>query len=371
MIIRKPYAFLIKNFKLIHLIISVIIIYLITKTNNILIFFKRYLQNSLISVDVNVSFLSFFSIILIILLSVIIIMLLKKKKKPILFYIITVILYSVVFIGFIYLSTTISDLSMKVLDRKTISFVRDITRFILYGQVLILIPYIIRTLGFDIKKFDFKKDLEELNIDVTDNEEYELTIGVDKNKLEQKGRRRLRELKYYYLENKLFILIILGVVFAIVLYNIISSISITKTYKEGVKFDMDNFYSITITDSYITSFDNNGNDVSVNDNTYLIVKFNINSYYNGSFSLDTNKFIVKIKNNDYIANKTYYPYFTNYGIGYKEQKIKLNDSKDYILTYSIPKDYVDKKITLVYNYRFDNDNNMIKKIIKLSPEVIK
>lgn len=370
MIVRKPYAFLVKNFKLIHLFISAIIVFLITRTNGLLNFFKRYLQNSLIEVDSYkyVSFFTFFSIFVLFFLVITIILLLKKKKKPILFYIVTVVLYFFVFVGFVYLSSFLSGLELKTVDRKSISMVRDISRFMLYGQFILLIPYVIRTFGFDIKKFDFKKDLEELDIDVTDNEEFELTIGVDRNKLEQKFRRKLRELKYYYLENKVFILIVLGVCFFCLLYNIISGIKITKSYAEGMEFSMDNFYSITVTDSYITNYDKDGNDISINDNSYLIVKFNIRSNYNGIFTLDTNKFIISIDNNEYYANRTYYPYFTDYGVGYKEQKIKFNDEKNYILTYSIPSKYAGKKMKLVYNYRFDDDNNLIKKIVKLAPK---
>ena len=36
---------------------------------------------------------------------------------------------------------------------------------------------LVRGLGFDIKKFNFVKDLHELDIDVTDEEEVELTLG--------------------------------------------------------------------------------------------------------------------------------------------------------------------------------------------------
>ena len=45
MILRKPYAFLIKHFKLIHLIISALIAFLIARTNKILVFFKDYMNN--------------------------------------------------------------------------------------------------------------------------------------------------------------------------------------------------------------------------------------------------------------------------------------------------------------------------------------
>ena len=46
MILKKPYAFLIKHFKIIHLILSLLMIYIAYKINNILNFVKGYINNS-------------------------------------------------------------------------------------------------------------------------------------------------------------------------------------------------------------------------------------------------------------------------------------------------------------------------------------
>lgn len=375
MILRKPYAFLIRHFKLIHLFISLLLVYLISCTNNILKFFKSYSINSLIEVDSSsyINFFTYFSIIILLSLVIAIIVLLKKKQKPILFYILTIVGYLILFMGFVYISSIINTLEIKFLERKEINFARDITRFMFIGQFIFLIPYIIRTLGFDIKKFDFKKDLQELDIQVDDNEEFELTIGVDTNKIEQKTRRRVREFKYYYIENKLYINVILIVVGTIIGFNLIGKIvgNINVSYKEGSEFKLDNFYTLTINDTYITNKDLNGKDMTVEDETYLIVKFTVKSMYNGNFTLEPNKFLVKIKDSVYNPDKRYYNSFKNYGIGYKNQKISFNDNKSYILVYVIPKKYADKRMKLEYNYRYDNNLEMIKKKVKLSPEIVK
>jgi len=378
MILRKPYAFLIKHFKLIHLFISGLVLYLIFKTNSILNFFKDYISDDILKVDASnyINILIYLSLILIIGLAVSMIVLMRKKDKPLLFYILTIIGYSILFIGFVYVGSVINTLEFNLLDRKSISLARDITRFMLIGQWIFLLPYVIRTLGFDIKKFDFKKDLQELDIQDTDNEEFELLSPVDMKKVEKFGRRRIRELYYYYIENKFFILIILGIVLFISSIFIISSIdfSTLKKYDEKEVFKLDNFYTLKVEDSYITTKSDSGKNIAINDNFYLIVKFTINSMYNKDFSLDTNKFLVSIKNREFIPTKTYYNYFKNYGIGYKNQDISLNDNKSYILVYNIPNEYKNKKIKLEYNYRYDNSGKnpkMIKKIVKLEPEIIK
>lgn len=371
MIVRKPYAFLIKNFKLIHLVMSILFVFLITRTTKILNFFRRYLINSLIDVVPNDYFniFMYLAIIVIIVAAVAILFLFKEKKKPITFYIITIAGCIGILGCYIYFSSVISSLQYSIMDRKTISLARDITMFCLIGQYILIIPYVIRTIGFDIKKFDFKKDLEELNISVEDNEEFELTVGVDKNKLEQKARKSLRELKYYYVENKHFINIILAVIIVFFGYKIVTSIKINPTYKEGSVISLDNYYTLKFDESYITNKDSKGKEISVDGNTYLIVKFTVHSNYNGNITLNTDKFLVYINNEKFIANRGYYSYFSNYGIGYKGQKIAYNTDKTYILTYSIPDKYKNNKIRLEYEYRYDNNNEMIKKKVKLSPKI--
>ena len=46
MILRRPYAFLIKHFRLIHLILFVLFGYITYKANNMLSFFKEYISNN-------------------------------------------------------------------------------------------------------------------------------------------------------------------------------------------------------------------------------------------------------------------------------------------------------------------------------------
>ena len=376
MILRKPYAFLIKNFKLIHLVISLLIVFLINKTNLILNFLGDYIRNDVFEFNASnyVNILVYLVLLLIIGLVAAMIILMRKKQKPLLFYIFTIIVYSVLLFGFTYVGSIISTLEFKILDRKTISLVRDITRFMLIGQSIFLIPFIIRTLGFDIKKFDFKKDLQELDIDISDDEEFELLSPVDFDKVKKKGRRRVRELKYYYVENKLFIIIILSIIGFIIGINIINNIKFhyTKKYNEQEIINLDNYYTLTIDDSYIVTKDENGKNISVKDNSFLVVKFTAESKYK-NLILDSNKFILKLKGNNYIANKSYYNYFKNYGIGYKGQKFNLNDKKTFILVYVIPSDYKKKKMTLEYEYGYNYNYEVPKserKIVKLEPEII-
>ena len=81
-----------------------------------------------------------------------------------------------------------------------------------------------RSLGFDVKKFDFTSDINEIAIESGDNEEFELKVGVDFQRIERGTRGYLRELKYYYQENKMVILSIFGILVVILGIYMVSNI---------------------------------------------------------------------------------------------------------------------------------------------------
>ena len=71
---------------------------------------------------------------------------------------------------------------------------------------------IIRGLGFDIKKFNFTKDIQELNIEDIDSEEVEVNVNIDTKNIIRDINRRKRELGYWIKENLLFSIILISVI---------------------------------------------------------------------------------------------------------------------------------------------------------------
>ena len=129
----------------------------------------------------------------------------KYKKKPKLFYIITIVVSLLSLLLFINLTNNIRVLETTVLPAKEIRLLRDISRVNYWMLLIITIPVLIRGLGFDIKKFNFNKDLQDLKLEAGDNEEVEVTTNISSDKILNTGRKQVRELKYYYTEYKLFI----------------------------------------------------------------------------------------------------------------------------------------------------------------------
>ena len=88
MILKKPYAFLIKNFRKIHILLTILTGFIIFETHQLVVFFRDYIANNY-SVTVTDNLVSttispwlYISIIVTILILVAVYILLKTKKKP-------------------------------------------------------------------------------------------------------------------------------------------------------------------------------------------------------------------------------------------------------------------------------------------------
>ncbi len=359
MILRRPYAFLIKHFRLIHLILFALLAIITYNASTVLNFFKDY-----ITANGNMEILSsnyinafiYIAPIIIIGLSISIFYLMKYKDKPRLYYIILIIV-SVLCTGvYTYLYLSIRSLETTTVSARIIRLYRDIARSNFYVLFVMCIPTLIRGLGFDIKKFNFSKDLKELNLSEEDSAEVEVSIDVSSNGLKRTGRRTLRELKYYYVENKFFINIILGtLILILVMLFPFNKYVVNRDLKEGEVLGTSAF-NIKVTDSYLTDRKRISKD-----NSYVILKVSVIGKVN-KYSLDLDHFVLEGKNNKYVPSQKFYLYFNDIGTGYRNNILDTTSYKDYILVFNI--NNIDKDSNFIFRY-VDNDKG-----IKLSPEVI-
>lgn len=359
MILRRPYAFLIKHFRLIHLILFALLAIITYNASTVLNFFKDY-----ITANGNMEILSsnyinafiYIAPIIIIGLSISIFYLMKYKDKPRLYYIILIIV-SVLCTGvYTYLYLSIRSLETTTVSARIIRLYRDIARSNFYVLFVMCIPTLIRGLGFDIKKFNFSKDLKELNLSEEDSAEVEVSIDVSSNGLKRTGRRTLRELKYYYVENKFFINIILGtLILILVMLFPFNKYVVNRYLKEGEVLGTSAF-NIKVTDSYLTDRKRISKD-----NSYVILKVSVIGKVN-KYSLDLDHFVLEGKNNKYVPSQKFYLYFNDIGTGYRNNILDTTSYKDYILVFNI--NNIDKDSNFIFRY-VDNDKG-----IKLSPEVI-
>ena len=174
MILRKPYAFLIKNFKLLHAIMTLFMAYVFFRTLNILKVFNDYFssQVALIGTDTSSStytFLMFLIPIIFIVISLILLLVMIVKKKPNSLYIVTIVVYIYTFVMFVIGKSIVLNMEINVLDVRLIKMARDLTTIAFLAQIYPVLKSFVRSVGFDIKEFDFGKDLAELEIALTRN----------------------------------------------------------------------------------------------------------------------------------------------------------------------------------------------------------
>ena len=351
MILRKPYKILIKNFKLIHLILTILMVYIVYRFSRIIHFFDVAISSytGVLSTNPTAALFDIYiylAVFFIILLSIIIIFLLFMKQKSIKLYIGTIVVYLVSFIVISYAYNTIGNMEIKIVDIKILRNTRDILMMVSFAQVIEIIFYGIRAMGFDIKKFNFKEDLKEFDIVASDNEEFELNINVDVNKAQRHVNKGKRYLRYFYVENRYLFFFISSICVCFLCLIFYLSLGVyNKKYTQTDFFSTRDFL-MSINNAYITNQDYNGNVIS--DNKAFVV-LDITLKTNGSKEKQINlaRPELVVGYNIYHHNILYSDQFVDIGTVYNDEYIG-SDFVKYLLVYPIDKSDINKKITFRY-----------------------
>lgn len=352
MILKKPYAFLIKHFKIIHVLLTLLMSFVFYKSYSVMSFFSEYIKNNyMISTYEGFSsdyipFLLFFMVIIILGTILAIILLFNNKKKPSKLYEITFFYYLVLFILLFVSKSVLSSFETTVVAAELARAYRDISVMVLITQIPFVLVTFVRGLGFNIKKFDFEKDLKDLEITKEDSEEFELNISHDNYKIRRQLRRFIREFNYYIKENK-FIFICICVTLVIVTgYVIFTNLpsNYNNSYRQGSSLVYSNL-QITVLDSIVTNLDYNGN--IIDNNFYVVLKLKIDNNNNKVTEFKSKNLRLELDKEKYV-----YPvydknsYFIDYGTDYFNDNIPKNSSGIYSLIYKIDKNDIRNRYTI-------------------------
>lgn len=346
MVFKRPYGFLIKHFKLIHLILTGLFIYLTKYVSDILGFYNDFRVGiaSKYNAEIYLNGNYMIAVILSIIICIVVYLLLKYKDKPRLLYIVLIGFVLGISIMINMAQGGLKTILFGVLDTKTLLLYRDLLKILVVVQYISVGMVLVRGLGFDIKKFDFVKDLHELDIDVSDEEEVELTLG-NMNSIKRKLRRRLREFKYYYIENKVFISVIIGIVLLFFIGGFfINKEVINKVYEQGNSFSSDEF-KFRVMNSYITRTSYN-NEVILKDDYYFVIADISLAARNEKRTFNKANLILEIDNNSYKGENYSKDSFMDLGTPYRKQKI--GNAYQYLFIYKVPSSEVNKRMRLVY-----------------------
>ncbi len=353
MILRKPYAFFIKYFRLINLIMAVLMTILMYRTFVIGHFLDKYISDYAAAsngfdLGKYINFSHFLLCVLIIILTVTVTSVMFVKNKPKKLYVFNLLVYFLLIILYAVDSSTLNIIYKQTIDIRISKALRDVNYIMLVVQTLSFIVTIVRATGFDIKQFDFAKDLQELEIDVKDNEEFEVAVEVDKNKLKRMARYNVRNFKYFYVEHKFIINIILGV---IVVLGVSSTIYFktlySSFYKENYTFTASSL-QFNVKNSYLTKTDQLGKVIS-SDNVLVIVKFDVRKLSESVKAyLNTGLITLDIDGTSYTQTSNYNSSLEDIGTAYVDQELDY-EFTSYFLTFAIPNEKMEKEMTLKIN----------------------
>ncbi len=346
MILKKPYAFIIKHIKLFHLLLLIPMIYLIIKTRDIYLFFSNYVQNEYTFYDSTlistlsskyINIFMYIAVVSIILILLIISFVLQKKDKNTKMYNIGILYYIIIFF---LITGSISIFNMveeSTLSNSYANIIRDLCFIVYYSEYFYIIFSFIKGIGFNIKHFNFKSELDNLEIDTEDNEEFELSINSDTYKAKRSLRRFLRELKYYYLENKfVFTIIFIFLIGGLGTYLYLNIEVYHKEYNEtdNINFGYINF---KINNSYLTDIGLNGRTIR-DGRMYLILDMTITNHSYQDRDLNYSNIILSLGDEKIVPNVTLGNYFKDFGNIYTGNIIKKDSTNDYYLIYEFSKD---------------------------------
>ena len=205
MVLRRPYAFLIKHFKLIHLVMTAILGILVAQNREVYVYIKKCIADSVNKYDAlsYINYGIYLWIFLAIILFFAIFWLLKYKNKPKNIYVFAITTYVVIGIFMFVVFGFMGNLPNEVIDQKSIRLYRDILSITLVIQYIFIAIMLIRGLGFDIKKFNFNQDMQELDIKEEDADEVEVNINVNTTDVVRAVRKQKREFGYFFKEFKI------------------------------------------------------------------------------------------------------------------------------------------------------------------------
>lgn len=362
MILKRPYAFLIKYFKIIHIFLFAILSINVFKLRKIYIFFKDIVtaNGNYVYVDhlarEYIPFLLILSVIIILVAVVLIYSLMKRKDKPVLYYRLFTIYSALLIVVLIFYRNVFNTIEFNNLELTQYIVYRDLMALFYYANFAFLIFTFIRGFGFDIKKFSFEKDMQELDLNETDSEEVEIKSRIDADEIKTKLRRNKRELSYFLQENKEVLLFMVGIiVLGVAIYILLNLFLFNRTYHMNDKVNHNNMY-VQAVDCLVLDSDKYGFPINKN-KKYIAVTLNIKNL--GETTKLDNQFIKLVVNGKdaYFYDYTLRSKFSDLGTVYDDEKIYKNKEQKYLYVFEV-KDQ--KLLTLTLKVKDGNKYHNIK-----------
>ena len=362
MIIRKPYAFLIKNFKKIHIFLLILSLYVLYQIINVSVFVNEFMRLGTYDffkdpITNHITWYLTLSIFLLIIGSSAILFLLNHKKKPWKIYLVPVVQYFLLLFVLSMIKGFFNSYSVDV-ETTDLRMAKDLLTMFLIVQLPVIGIYVMRVFGLDVKKFNFNSDQEFLELSEEDREEIEIGVALDKDSFKRGFKKFTRYLNYFYQEHKYICNSIFGLAILIIIVMIYMNVFVThKSYKLGQFYNV-NGYSFRVNNAYYTDKDYTGNIISKK-SSFLIIDLTIKNN-SAPRVVNLDYFHIKNKTKDYVTtNKVFAKEFQDLGSTYdKVTKLKRDEIINCIIVYKVDNS-LDKKGFVLY---YQESSGYLRKI---------
>ena len=277
MILRKPYGFLIKHYKIINFILLIPMFYIALKFGDIASFFRDYISAKYSTPETiiagkYITVLTYLVLFLLIAYNLLLYILMKSKKKQTYDYVAGTIYYIVLLVLTLYFYNTMKSIELRTASDALALMARDISTIAVLPSYVLLFLTVLKGIGFNIKTFRLDNNID-LQVTEDDEAEFELKIGNDGYATKRTIVHTLRELKYYVLENK-FVFVCIAVIFLVTIgTSIYMNFGVyNRKYNINQNFALDTFV-FNVKKSYITDVDYGGK--KIDDGYYLVVQIDI------------------------------------------------------------------------------------------------
>ena len=370
MIIRKPYAFLIRHFRKIHIFMLALGIFAYYKNVKLLSFINEFITyNSYIPevepVTLHISMLVLLSLLLLIVGNVALIFLLKHKNKPWKMYLMPVIIYTATLVTYFLIRGYFLGYDGDGGTTAVRTF-RDLVVISAIAQVPIFILNLVRIFGLDLNKFNFKTDDEFLEMEEADREELEINIKFDFYSIKRFYKRTIRNMGYFYEEHKkicIFIIVLIVLYIGNQTYHYLFIQN--KSYKEGDTYNIGR-YTFKVNKSYYTDKDYKGDQINQKTN-FIIVDLTATNNMD-PIEMNLSRFHIINRTNQYpYSGMTYETEFHDLGKVYQVKELKRGESVRCLLIFKVDKNLPINNFVLYYQELGGNNYHHLRKIkLKIS-----
>lgn len=356
MIIKNPYKVLVKNYRIINLLLIIPTVYLLFKFTGLATFFEQYVFANYYTpekdlVDIYIPAIAMVLPVVTAIIHIIVWIILALKKKKNYYHLISAGYQLFLFLALVFFYTSLLNIEMGNVDNTFANFLRDISDLIVYPIYILILMGAINVVGFNIKSLRFDKH-EDLKLTEEDEEDIEVKVGTDNNDTKRRFVHAIRELKYYVVENKLIIALVILVLVCLVGFKAFLNYQVyNKTYYLNQSFVLDNF-ALSVKESYITPLDYSGRVITKN-KYYLAVKIGIHNQ-GMETKIDRSVFRIFIGENELLPIYEKSSRFLDIGSPYQGEIIKPDEAKDYVFVYEL----TEKQLKNTYEMRILNGLNV-------------